>query len=474
MSLLLFPHQLFPIPWTLEFCKREGIRDITLWEDPVFYGDRRGSPHGVTTLQLNPLRVAYSQILAKVYVGKLRAAGIRVNHRTLDALKSMGKDAMKRFLTGEYIVLDPADHLLNVRLEKAGGRTVVKDSPMFLLGGADITEYAGRVKGKKRLQHRDFYKFVRGKLGVLEGAESTDKDNRKPFPRKGEELPSPPFPPETTGYEFDEDARKELWKDAPAGIDLDYALKLPLTQKEANAWLQRFLRERFVKFGVYEDAMVAESQWMFHSGISVFLNFGLLLPKDVVKEVAAAAREQRVPEGSLEGFIRQLIGWREYARFYYIFVKPEIYRGRNVFGGRGRVRAGVAWYKGTTGLGLVDAAIKDAWRYGYLHHIRRLMVMSNAMLLSGLSADAIFAWMYEFSLDSWDWVMVFNVYSMGAWCDGGYGMRKPYISGSGYLRRMNRGGMGAEEAARWDGLFRDFLARHEGVLRHTPLAGLLR
>jgi deoxyribodipyrimidine photolyase-related protein len=132
------------------------------------------------------------------------------------------------------------------------------------------------------------------------------------------------------------------------------------------------------------------------------------------------------------------------------------------------------WYN-TNGVGvsIIDSAIRDAWQYGYLHHIRRLMVVANFMTLSGIHPHQVFAWMYEFSLDSWDWVMVFNVYSMGTWSDGGHAMRKPYVSGSNYLRKMAHM-KDKEELQMWDEMFEAFVKKHAHILLHTQLANIVR
>jgi len=194
---------------------------------------------------------------------------------------------------------------------------------------------------------------------------------------------------------------------------------------------------------------------------------GLITPAEVVRAVVS---QKSVQIESLEGFVRQLLGWREYCRAYYLIVKPSVYT-KNTF--KLKRRLGKEWYAANTGIPIVDDAIRDAFNMGYLHHIRRLMVMSNYMTLSGIAPSEVFKWMYEFSLDSWDVFMVFNVYSMGTWSDGGHAMRKPYISSSAYVKRMSRAESGPWEDV-WDAKFKNFLNTHANIIKHTQLAGLLK
>jgi len=429
----------------------ERVGGVTLWDDPVFYGDRRGSKHGPARLQLNPLRLAWMKRAVSEFLARNEEVTY-ISEKEL-ALLPLGK-RYSSLKGGELYAFDAADALLEARLKRADVRVTWLDSPMFLLGAAQIAAYSERVAGNKRLQQAPFYRYVKEEcaadVGPAATMDSLDSENRAPFP-KGAVAPVGP----------------------PGGGTV------PVDSEGARAWLRAWIAERFALFGRYEDAMVPESRWMYHSGLSVFLNVGLLTPREVLTTVRA--HYARIGGGagaaaSYEGFVRQIAGWREYTRFYYRHVPAETYAA-NVFGLAGaRKRAGSAWYRGDTGLPTVDRAVREAFADGYLHHIRRLMVVSNAMTLSGLHPDAVFAWMYEFALDSWDWVMVFNVYAMGTWSDGGVGMRKPYVSGSGYLRRMTRGGLagGAPEAAEWDRRYSAFLAAHVGVLEHTTLAGVAR
>lgn len=477
MILLLFPHQLFDKE-VRSIIKTRNIQEVVMWEDPVFFGDRKGSAHGSQKLRLNRMRILYMRVATKMYVEWLQDLKVQVTHIEVDSLWKVS--ASKCYATLKHYdsitAFDPMDHLLMKRLTRANVAIEWMDSPYFLMTSKELQNYHQKREGR-RLQHSAFFEFVKKKMGVLEGVKSTDAGNRSPYPMSGG--PSVPDPHVEL---HNQRHRQHLWDTEVTWLETTPFWKnpgpitdpqLPMTHTEVKRWLDKFLKERFEHFGKYEDAVVSGHQWMFHSGLSVYLNMGLITPQDVVDAVRAKNASRRVDVANFEGFLRQLMGWREYARYYYEFVAPSTYL-KNVFGCKKKLTS--EWYKhdGTpTGIDIVDEAVRDAWNYGYLHHIRRLMVLSNYMMLKEVSPSAVFAWMYEFSLDSWDWVMVFNVYSMGTWSDGGHAMRKPYISSASYLQKMAR--MKDRRAIEeWNALFKAFVRKHADVLKHTQLAGIVR
>lgn len=468
-TVLLLPNQWFDTPLIralVAAARRHGAPTIVVWEDPVFYGDRGGSP-----LRLNKLRLAHHYVGHRELVARLQAAftGVAVRHVTVDALWPLPARQRYAELGASTVVLyDPCDTLFMDRLTAAcAAPPVVLASPSFLMTSAECLAFGA---GRKRLQQRPFFELVKKKMGVLEGVPSQDAANRRPFPK---DAPMPPAPrargaaggPAWTAAADWLRAHPVFGKNPGSPVP---PYPLPTTPREARAWLARFLRERLEQFGPYEDALPARdgAHWLYHSGLSTFLNRGLLTPAEVVRAVLAT----HAPLASVEGFLRQLMGWREYARMYYLCVPPAAYR-KNVFGMRAAALSS-EWYDAAPSRSAlpppVRAAVTDAWATGYLHHIRRLMVLSNYLTLAGAHPDAVYRWMYEFALDSDAWVMVFNVYGMGTWSDGGIGMRKPYVSSSNYLIKM-----GAERGpwtADWDAKYAAFLRHHAGVLKHTVLA----
>lgn len=480
MILLLFPHQLLEHE-PLDVVKSKGVTEVVMMEDPALYGDRKGSPHGPSKLKLNRMRILYMRVATKLYIEWLKRSvdrKVKVTHIAVDDLWKLSNVKRYAHLRGKDVIgFDPVDHLIHERMSKAKVNVTWLDSPCFLMGDEELQKYYQTLrKDHKRMSHAPFFEAVKRKLDILTHVQSMDENNRVPYPQKG----GPPIPSPYVGLRNPAE-RKVMWENEVAWLKTSPFWKnpgplhdpqLPLTHDEVREWLHKFIKERFAHFGKYEDAVVDGQPWMFHSGMSIYLNMGLIRPIDVVNVVR---KLQKTNVNNVEGFLRQVMGWREFSRLYYKFVAPSTYL-KNIF--KHKVTPlPRAWYDtaegSSTGFKVVDDAIKDAWQHGYLHHIRRLMVVSNFMTLNGVHPDHVFAWMYEFSLDSWDWVMVFNVYSMGTWSDGGYSMRKPYVSGASYLTKMAYM-KERREVDEWNQLFHNFLRKHAEILLKTQLAGLVR
>jgi len=475
-KVLIFPHHLFKLD------KSDKPSEVVIWEDPICFGLRKGDIPSMT-LQFNRLRLVHMRASVRQYASYLKTEGVKVSLVDVDSLWNLSdaqrQTKFKEQLKGSAVkVLDPMDMLLEKRYKHLGSEWV--DTPMFILSNRDVKLWLDdKTKGKKaavRIQMTPVFNYVKSKIKFLMGVASTDKDNRSSYPRSGgEAIPSPYVKLSSES----EHAWKEAWawvkahkvfKTYPGG---DEKIRYPLTHEEAGEWMRKFFTERFGLFGKYEDAVVPGEPWMFHSGLSIPLNSGLLTPMDVLEELCVMkANNARIT--NLEGFTRQLFGWREYARLYYQCISPDRWR-KNVMACHKKLDRS-AWIKGTTGMPAVDDAIEDAWKYGYLHHIRRLMIVGNWCTINEIDPDEVYKWLFEFSLDSNPWTMAFNVYAMGTWSDGGIAMRKPYISSSNYIQRMVNPGLDDAPgwAAKWDKIFDDFVVSRAEVLLHTQLAGFVR
>jgi len=428
-------------------------------------------------LNLNKVRIVYKQHCLQEYKKYVQARGFNV---------------VNAVTQGSHIAFDPEDHTIKAQFKKLGINVTWLDSPSFLTSSELLEEYARSVKGK-RLQHKPFYEFVKDRvlskeIPDMNLPDSQDHDNRKPLP-KNFDVPGVPWgarepdPAKLASMLKCAEWVEEHYPNNPGPRDLkkavrEYLVYIPSNHEEAQAWWKQFLKERFASFGPYEDAIVRDEPVLFHSYCSILLNNGLLTPLQVLKDLtrhynALPIAQQKAQLSSYEGFVRQVAGWREFSRLYYRVVPPKVYL-KNALGHTGRL--GAAWYKpgeaSKTGLPpIVQDAINDAWERGYLHHIQRLMVVSNYMNLCGIHPKQVYKWMYEFALDSWEWVMVFNVYGMGTWSDGGHAMRKPYISSPAYLLRMSNYPRGPW-VDEWKKKYDAFLVKHREVLSHTPLARL--
>ena len=241
----------------------------------------------------------------------------------------------------------------------------------------------------------------------------------------------------------------------------------PTTRAQARAWLDDFVANRLEQFGPYEDAMTTRSRTLFHSVLSPCLNIGLLTPDEVVSR--AMEHAERLPLQSLEGFIRQVIGWREFVRGIYREYGDEQERANFWSHERELTKA---WYEGTTGIPPLDDAIRTAQRLGWTHHIPRLMVLGNLMTLCEIRPQSAHRWFMEMFVDSSEWVMGPNVYGMGLFSDGGIFATKPYICGSNYLVKMSDYGKGP-----WcdviDGLYWRFIDKHREFFAGNPRLALM-
>jgi len=372
--------------------------------------------------------------------------------------------------------IDPTDNWLEKRLRTTAAKHNIElveyENPLFINTREELLSFF--KSEKKSFFQTTFYKQQRKKREILltgddepvGGKWSFDVDNRKKYP-KGKTPPALNFP-----------KKDKYWKEAVAYVEqyfsdcpgiLDSNPLYPYTTAAAQKWLQQFFDYRFHQFGDYEDAIVAQETFLHHSVLTPMLNVGLILPMDIVQRAIAYAGKNKVPINSLEGFVRQIIGWREFIRGMYV-CKGSVSRTRNFWGFERKIPA--SFYDGTTGIVPVDETIKKVLRYGYCHHIERLMVLGNFMLLCEFHPDEVYKWFMELFVDAYDWVMVPNVYGMSQFADGGFFATKPYISGSNYIMKMSNYKKGDWQQI-WDGLFWRFMDVNRDFFLSNPRLGML-
>ena len=355
-----------------------------------------------------------------------------------------------------YLVTD--DNYLERRLTSSAKKNnldlIVHDSPMFLNTSKDLESFFRA--DKKKFYQTSFYIEQRKKLGVLldesgnaeGGIWSFDTENRKKYPKTKvapiiEKLKADDFFLEATLYV------KNHFKNNPG----EFSEKpiYPHSHDLSEKWLDKFLEERMQEFGPYEDAMVQKESFLNHSVISPLLNSGLITPKHVIAKTLSF--KDRYPLNSLEGFLRQIIGWREFIRGVYK-VKGSQERTTNFFNFKRKIPN--SFYNATTGILPIDITIEKVKKTAYNHHIERLMVLGNFMMLCEFDPDEIYKWFMEHYIDAYDWVMVPNVYGMSQFADGGLMSTKPYISSSNYLKKMSDFPNGEWQKI-WDALYWRFI-----------------
>jgi deoxyribodipyrimidine photolyase-related protein len=377
---------------------------------------------------------------------------------------------------------DPTDNWLQKRLSNACKEQLVSleivDSPGFLNTRASTDAF---FEKKNTFFQTDFYTWQRKSRKILvnealqpEGGKWTfDSENREKFPKNGNP-PSIQFMEENELIKASAKYIAKLFPNNPGIKEAPFqsagnAGYYPISFESANDWLAQFLNKRFNDFGIYEDAMVAGESILYHSVLSPLINIGLLTPQQVLDETLKYAAKKAIPLNSLEGFVRQIIGWREFIIQVYARAGSK-QRTRNYWGFNRKIPA--SFYTGTTGIEPLDDAIQKLIKTGYNHHIERQMIIGNFMLLCEFDPDQVYQWFMEMYVDSYDWVMVPNVYGMTQFADGGLMTTKPYISGSNYIMKMSNYKKGPWQEI-WDGLFWRFMHVHRSFFLKNPRLGML-
>ena len=461
---LIFPHQLFR---TGAFF--DSSNTLYLVEESLFFKQYK----------FHKQKIAFHRASMKCFQDYLLDLGYQVHY--VDAqkpesdvrvlLKTLSRSNIKKV---NYI--DPVDNWLEKRILLVSKETGIEPcphrSPMFLNSVAELEPYFS--DSHKRFFQTNFYISQRKKhkilvdkgLSPVGGKWTFDKENRKRYP-KHKVSPEIQFEGKSKYHTEAEAYTQQHFHENPGIIHDSFIY--PINHAAAKDWFRQFLVKRFSEFGDYEDAIVAQEHILNHSVISPLLNVGLLNINEVIKDSLAFAEQHKIALNNVEGFIRQLIGWREFLRGVYHFHGRQE-RTRNYWGFSRAIPK--SFYDATTGIEPVDITINKVLKTGYCHHIERLMVLGNFMLLCEFDPDEVYRWFMELFIDAYDWVMVPNIYGMSQFADGGLFATKPYISGSNYLKKMSNYQPGAWTEI-WDSLFWRFLHTHREFFIKTPRMSML-
>lgn len=460
---LLFPHQLFENNPALQ-----KDRPVFMVEEHLFF--RQYSFH--------KQKLVFHRASMKAYRSFLQSEGFTVTYvEALEENADIRKllPYLREQQVTEIHYTDVTDCWLQQRLQAQAQRLnlacVRHNSPLFLLTSDQIATY---FSNRKRFYQTDFYTRQRKHFRVLvdEGLQPTggkwtfDAENRLKYP-KDKTPPEMQFPKPN---EFWEEAVRYVQRYFASNYgEINNDFVYPTTFEESRVWLKHFFQNRFSEFGAFEDALVEKESILHHSVLTPMMNVGLLTPQVVLDEALAFANENDIPLNSLEGFVRQILGWREFIRGVYE-TKGVAERTTNYWNFKRKIPQ--SFWNATTGVAPVDATIKKVLATGYCHHIERLMVLGNFMLLCEFDPDEVYRWFMELFIDAYDWVMVPNVYGMSQFSDGGLMATKPYISGSNYLLKM--GDYKKENwQLIWDGLFWRFMHTHRDFFLTNPRLSML-
>ncbi|MDX2127910.1 MAG: cryptochrome/photolyase family protein [Chloroherpetonaceae bacterium] len=352
---------------------------------------------------------------------------------------------------------------------------------MFL---TDRHAFIKKNKKKKHLVMEPFYREMRKKHRVLlekngqptGGAWNFDKENRLPL-KSDVKLPEVYSPKKD---KIDRDVIGAVEKYFPNNPGHTQDFSLPTTREESEIFFHDFVKHRLPLFGKYEDAMLANESILFHSSISPLLNIGLLDPLKLVRDVEACFKKNHAPINSVEGFIRQIIGWREFIyACYWLKMSETDYHKENFFNNTHKLPE--FFWTGNTKMNCLSQVINRVIKHGYSHHIERLMILGNFALLFGVKPEEINQWFWEFYVDSYDWVVTPNVIGMSQFADGGLVATKPYAASANYISKMsnfchscsyNKTERTGKNACPFNYLYWDFYLRNEEKLRGNSRIGM--
>ena len=434
-------------------------------------------------------KIAFLFSAMRHFAAELSERGFQVDYVKLDdednsgSFKGEVRRAVDRHDPGRIVVTFPGEHrvLEDIRSwqKELGTEVEIRPDSRFLCTPEEFEEWA---IGRKQLRMEYFYREMRRNHNVLmrngkpEGGQwNLDSQNRK-SPKQGLKVP------QTYKAKVDPITRDVMNLVAERFDDHFGDLEpfhFAVTRKQALYALRKFIEERLADFGCYQDAMIEGEPWMYHSHLGLYLNCGLLDPLEIVRGVEQAYCDGKAPLNSVEGFIRQIIGWREYVRGIYWLEMPR-YADVNFLDAK---RPLPEWYwSGETKMNCLRQCIEETRRNAYAHHIQRLMVLGNFALLAGLDPRRVNEWFLIVYADAFEWVEMPNVTGMTLFADGGVLGSKPYAAGGNYIRKMSNycgdcfysvSVKNGPDACPFNYLYWDFLVRNKEKLKYNPRLALV-
>ena len=454
LAAIVYPHQLWEKNSAVSVAKV-----VFLVEDPLFFTQYRFHAQKLVLhrASMTEFADACERMGKQVH---------RIESKSISHSSEIGAILKKKKIQQAFVV-DPTDEWLKKRVADGCLKAEIDlewlEDSSFLTPIDVVQNWAGQ---REHFRFTDFYMQQRKRLQLLidekgkplGGKWTFDTENRKRLPKDMvvPEIVAPNQRPSVV------EAKSYVAKTFPNAMGQIQAFCYPVTHADAAKWLNSFVDERLASFGDFEDAISQRETFVFHGVLTPMLNIGLLTPEQVIE--AALAKIDEIKLNSLEGFVRQVIGWREFIRLVYLCAGSR-QRTTNSWNLSRPLPA--SFYNGSTGIVPFDQSIQRTLKFAYCHHIERLMVLGNFMLLCDIAPDAAYQWFMELFIDSYDWVMVPNVYGMSQHADGGLMTTKPYISGSSYILKMSDYAKG-DWCEIWDALYWRFIDREREFFSSNP------
>jgi len=461
MILIILPNQLFPFSMIKKIIPSNDIDKVILIEEPRYFTD----------FKFHKLKLVYHRASMKKYENELKHIAIKTEYIELDKMHSNFYHQLNKNTTYYF---NPIDHDLNKKFNLLLPDAIKLNNLNYLLTPIEIEKYKNVFYKNNHYSHDLFYKFQRKKLDILIKDDkpignkwSYDTENRLPLPKNIKINPIPKISP--TANKYYNEAKLYVMKHFSENYGSIESTIFPIDNKSAIKWLMNFLHKRLNNFGPYEDAVVdsmqsPQSDFLFHSVLSPMMNIGILPDKQVVDISVKYYNKykSKIRLESFEGFIRQVIGWRNYVYSVYI-LEPTMYN-MNYLKHKNKISDN--YWLGKTGIKPIDSIIDKIVRCSYAHHIERLMYLGNWFLINRVDPKEVHRIFMEWTIDAYDWVMVPNIMGMSQYADGGKMMTRIYFSSSSYIDRMSNFKKKSNEDwwKIWDAIYYSFINTHYTLL----------
>lgn len=442
---IIFPSQLF------EKIQLPKNQKVFLIEEPSFF----------IKFKFHKQKLVLHRASMKFYFDFLAANGFDVQYIEFnqDWIKILKGNNIEKLL-----VIDIPDFGMKEKLFKSEFNINLICSPSFLSSQSDFEKF---FENKTHFSQTSFYINQRKKFGILLGSNSKPLGGKWSFDKENRDrLPDYIKIPELPKYEnkYINEAKKyveENFSNNPGNVD---NFIYPITHDDVKNWFENFLLNRLKFFGKYEDAILKNNTFLFHSIISFALNTGLTTPDYVLNKTFDFSQKNKIPVNSLEGFVRQILGWREFIKGIYLLKGKEQFE-QNFFNHQNKIFDG--FYKTNIGLEPVENVIEKVINTAFANHIERLMILGNFCLLTEINPKEVYRWFMEMFIDAYDWVMVPNIFGMSQFADGGLIVTKPYLCSSNYILTMSDFKMG-----NWceilDALYWRFIWKNQDFFKQNP------
>jgi deoxyribodipyrimidine photolyase-related protein len=431
-------------------------KKVFLIEEPKYF----------TEYKYHKLKIAYHRATMKSYYDYLLNNNIKVEYIDFYNVNQIFYESLND-KTKNIKMYDPCDKNLVNKILKYIPNLIIEETLNFTVNKNLIDENINKFYNGKKYNHQNFYKWQRKRLNILiekdgeptGGIWSYDKDNRKKLP-KDIKIPNI-LNLDNDKYinQYINESKiyiEKYFKNNYGSLD---NFIYPINHEDSKKWLIYFLKNKFTNFGIYEDAESDKDPFLFHSVLTPMMNIGLLTDNEVLNIVLKY--QDKTPIESFEGFIRQIIGWRNYMYTIYL-LESENMVNSNFLNNKNVLNKKMMW-EGNTDILPIDNIINKIVNYGYAHHIERLMYLGNYMLLCMIDPKDVYEIFMEWTIDAYEWVMIPNVYAMSQYADGGSIMTRPYFSSSNYILKMSDYKK-KEWCKIWDALYYNFINTHEKIL----------